>query len=264
MTPRTIVRGGYGRSFNNGLYAAIARQLVAQPPFAVTNTSIGSLADPLALSDPFATVDESTTTNNFGIDKNYQLGVIQTWNLDVNRNAGRGWQFGVGYTGTRGTHLDVVRAPNRDPDGLRIDGVQPFLWQTSEGASILHAATFRLRKQQARGVAGSISYTLAKSRDDASSIGGGGRVVAQDDRNLDAEWGISSFDRRHQVTGNVLFELPFGSSRRWLTQGGAWAALLADWSVSTSFSVQSGTLFHCATGGCHVRRRARHQWHAEG
>ena len=26
-----------------------------------------------------------------------------------------------------------MRAPNRGPDGLRIDGVQPFLWQTSEG-----------------------------------------------------------------------------------------------------------------------------------
>jgi len=28
-----------------------------------------------------------------------------------------------------------------------------------------------------------------------------------DDRNLDAEWGTSSFDRRHQLTGNLLFEL---------------------------------------------------------
>src|SRR4030095_12034393 len=105
-------------------------------------------------------------------------GVIQTWNLDVNHNAGRGWQFGAGYTGTRGTHLDVLRAPNRDPDGLRIEGVQAFLWQSSEGGSILHAGTFRLRKQQSQGVAGSLSYTFAKSRDDASSIGGGGGGVA--------------------------------------------------------------------------------------
>jgi hypothetical protein len=209
----------------------------------VTSTSIGSIADPLALSDAFANSDESETTNNFGVDKDYQLGVIQTWNLDVNRNAGGGWQFGVGYTGTRGTHLDMLRAPNRDPDGLRIEGVESFLWETSEGESILHAATVRLRKQQTRGIAGGLSYTFAKSRDDASSIGGGGRVVAQDDRNLDAEWGLSSFDRRHQLTGNLLVDFPFGPGRRWLTDGGTWAALFGGWSFSASFSAQSGTPF---------------------
>ena len=42
VKPGTVVRGGYGISFNSGSYAAIARQLVAQPPFAVTNTSIRS------------------------------------------------------------------------------------------------------------------------------------------------------------------------------------------------------------------------------
>jgi hypothetical protein len=241
MTPRTVVRGGYGVSFNNGSYVSIARQLSAQPPFAVTSTSIGSIGDPLRLSDPFAQVDESTTTNNFGADKNYQLGVIHIWNLDINRNAGRGWQFGAGYTGTRGTHLDVLRAPNRDPDGLRIDGVQAFLWESSEGRSILHAVTMRLRKQQARGIAGAISYTVAKSMDDASSIGGDGRVVAQNDQNLAAEWGLSSFDRRHQLTGSVSIELPFGTGRRWLDRGGRWAALLGDWSMSMNVTGQSGT-----------------------
>jgi hypothetical protein len=243
MNPRTVVRGGFGTSFNNGSYAAIARQLIAQPPFAVTSTSIGSLTDPLLLSDAFASIDDSTTTNNFGVDKNYQLGVIKTWNVDVNHNLGRGWQAGGGYTGTQGTHLDVVRAPNRDPDGLRIEGVQPFLWQTSEGDSILHAATIRLRKQQSRGVGGSVSYTFAKSIDDASSIGGGGRVVAQNDQNLDAEWGLSSFDRRHQVAGNLFVEFPFGPNRRWLNGGGTWAALLRDWGVSMSFAADSGTPF---------------------
>ena len=243
VNPRIVVRGGFGTSFNNGSYAAIARQLIAQPPFAMTSTSIGSLADPLTLSDAFATVDDSTTTNNFGVDKNYQLGVIKTWNVDVNHNFGRGWQIGGGYTGTQGTHLDVVRAPNRDPDGLRIDGVQPFLWQTSEGESILHAATIRLRKQQARGVGGGVSYTFAKSIDDASSIGGGGRVVAQDDQNLNAEWGLSSFDRRNQVAGNLFVQFPFGPNHRWLNQGGTLAALLRDWAVSMSFAVDSGTPF---------------------
>jgi len=240
-TAGMVVRTGFGTSFNNGSYSAIARQLTAQPPFAVTNTSIGTAFAPLTLDDPFANVEESTTTNNFGVDKGYQLGVINTWNVDVDRGLPWGWQVGVGYTGTQGQHLDLVRAPNRGPDGLRIEDVQPFLWQTSDGRSILHSTTIRLRRRQSRGVAGNLSYTLAKSMDDASSIGGGGQQVAQDDQNLGAEWGLSSFDRRHQFNGSLTFELPFGENRPWLYRGGVWASLLSDWSISASYSAQSGT-----------------------
>ena len=35
-------------------------------------------------------------------------------------------------------------------------------------------------------IAGGVTYTLARSRDNASSIGGGGTNVAQDDQNLAA------------------------------------------------------------------------------
>ncbi len=107
--------------------------------------------------------------------------------------------------------LDIVRAPNRGPDGLRIPDVQPFLWQTSEGASVLHAGTFRAHAAAGqRASAAASTYTLAKSRDDASTIGGGGTAVAQNDQNLAAEWGLSSFDRRHQLSANANIELPFG------------------------------------------------------
>ena len=36
-----------------------------------------------------------------------------------------------------------------------------------------------------KGIGGSVSYTLAKSQDDASNIGGGATVVAQNDQDLD-------------------------------------------------------------------------------
>jgi trimeric autotransporter adhesin len=242
-SPRLIVRGGYGMSFNNGSYATIARQLVAQPPFAVTDTSIGTVVTPISLADPFASIGGATTTNNYGVDKNYQLGVIHTWNVDVTRSVGRLWQVGAGYTGTRGHDLDVLRAPNRGPDGLRIAGVAPFLWQTAEGDSILHAGTFRLRRQPTRGIGGTITYTIARSIDDASNIGGGARVVAQNDLDLEAERGLSSFDRRHLFTGDLTFELPFGPNRRWLNKDGAVASLLRDWSLSANVTAESGTPF---------------------
>ena len=99
---------------------------------------------------------------------------MQTWNADLSRDLSQVWNVGAGYTRTSGSSLDIVRAPNRGPDGLRIEGVQPFTWQTSEGSSVLNAATFRLPRRQVKGIGGGVNYTLAKSRDNASTIGGGG------------------------------------------------------------------------------------------
>ena len=239
--PGTTVRAGYGVSFNAGSYPAIARQMVAQPPFAVTNTAVGRLTTPLDLSDPLATASPAETTNNYGVDREYALGVVQTWNLDLSRELRQVWNVGLSYVHTRGSNLDIVRAPNRDPTGLRIEGVQPFLWQTSEGSSRLNAVTFRGRRRPVHGVGFGATYTLGRSRDNASSIGGGGTNVAQDDRNLDAEWAPSSFDRRHQFSTDGLVEFPFGPNRRWLNNGGFRAALLRDWRATINFVWQSGT-----------------------
>ena len=239
--PGTILRGGYGLSYNAGAYSTIARQMVGQPPFAVTSTAVATATQALTITDPLATAQPGETTNNYGVERDYALGAVQTWNADLSRDLRQVWNVSGGYTHTRGSSLDIVRAPNRDPDGVRIVGVQPFLWQSSEGSSTLHAGTFRLRRRPVKGIGFGATYTLARSRDNASTIGGGGTVVAQDDRNLDAEWGLSSFDRRHQLTSDVSVELPFGPNRPWLNHGGFWAALLENWRGTATFTWQSGT-----------------------
>ena len=236
-----VVRGGYGVSYNAGTYSQIARQLASQPPYAVTETAIAAADEPLPIANAFAAAAAASTTNNFGVTPEYQLGVVQTWNVDVQKEVTRNWSAGGGYTFAAGSSLDLVRAPNRGPNGLRLPDVQPFTWQTSESSSRLHSATMRLRRREVGGIGGGLTYTLARSRDNASTIGGGSTVVAQDDRNLDAEWGLSSFDRRHQLQGNVRIQLPFGPNRRWLEDAGIWTKLLEMWTANVTFAIQSGT-----------------------
>jgi hypothetical protein len=240
ISPGTILRGGYGVSFNAGSYANMARQLAIQPPFSTSNTVLATALDPIELNNAFF-APVTDVANTYGADKNYDLGRVQTWNADFSRDLNQNWNTGASYTRTTGASLDVVRAPNRGPDGLRIEGVQPFTWQTSEGSSVLNAATFRLQRRMVKGIGGSINYTLARSRDDASNIGGGGTVVAQDDRNLEAEWALSSFDRRHQLSSDLTFELPFGPNKPWLANGGKLAAIFGRWRGSANFIWQSGT-----------------------
>ncbi len=87
------------------------------------------------------------------------------------------------------------------------------------------------------------TYTYSKSIDNASSIGGGAQVVAQNDKDLRAERGLSSFDQRHKLTGDWTLELPWGEGRKWLTRPGIAQKALGDWLLQSSFTVASGTPF---------------------
>jgi trimeric autotransporter adhesin len=244
--PRTgmTIRTGYGVNYNLGAYGAIAQRLAAQPPFAVASTSLGAATVPLLLVDPFATVDSATTTNSYGIDRTYDLGVAQIWNLDMQRDLPQNLTVNLGYTGTRGSSLDIQRAPNRNPDGgLRIEDVQPFLWQSSEGRSTLHALSVRARKRLSRGISFGGAYTWSRAYDNASSFGSGGGTVAQHDQDLDAEWGRSSFERRHAFNADYTIELPWGPGRPWLNHNRWTSQLFGGWSWTGNLAVQSGGPF---------------------
>lgn len=240
VAPGTIVRGGYGISYNAGSYSSMARQLVNQPPFAITNTAIGTATSPLLITNPLATATPNQITNDYGVDLNYVLGMVQTLNADLSRDLSQVWSVGAGYTHIIGSDLDIVRAPNRGPNGLLLADVQPFEWQSAEGSSRLHAAEFRLTRRPVRGIGGGVTYTLARSRDNASSMGGA-TVVAQNDKDLQAEWGLSSFDRRHQLNANLNVDLPFGTGRRFFTNGGVLGTIVGGWRFTTTFTMQSGT-----------------------
>jgi hypothetical protein len=221
---------------------SIVQKLASQPPFAVTDTAIGTAASPLAIATVFAMPPVAgTTTNTFGVDPDYRIGFVQIWNADVQRELTRTWTAGLTYTGTKGSSLDVLRAPNRGPNGLRIPNVQAFIWESSGSTSILHALSVRVRKRLSSGVSGGVTYTWSKSMDDASSVSGSGGSVAQNDRDLHAEWSRSSFDQRHRVTADVGWELPFGANRKWLTSEGILHAIVGDWLVNGTVAYASGT-----------------------
>ena len=93
-------------------------------------------------------------------------------------------------------------------------------------------------------------YTYAKSLDDASSIGGagGGGTVEQQDGNLHAEYGLSTFDIRNQFRLISMWQLPFGQRYRRANHG--WEQkVFGDWRLQNIFTWQTGTPFTALLGG---------------
>jgi hypothetical protein len=245
LTSQMVIRGGYGINFNTGQYATIASQLAFQPPFAITQTNIAgqSGCGTLQLADAFGCSAAGVVQNNYAANKNYRLGHVQVWNLDIQKTLGLGIVTNIGYNGAKSGELDVVRAPNRTPTGLLNPNVEAFNYEDSVAYARFQGLSVNVRKRLQKGIAIQATYLYGHSIDDASSIGGTSTVVAQDPNNLNAEEGNSSFDIRHQVSGNWVFELPFGPNRAFLAAGGFWSKALDGFSISGTYAFQSGSYY---------------------
>ncbi len=238
--PKTVVRAGYGVNYNLAQYNAIIQNFAFQPPFANTATNTTDVlgltgSSPLTIVNGFPAVSSSTVTNNFAVDPNYALGYVQIWNLDLQRELRGNIMLNIGYNGSKGTRLDTERA-------LVVSGNQPFIYESSEGNSVLHAASVRIRKRMTNGVGLGAQYVYSKSLDDASSIGGGSVVVIQNPFDLPADRSLSSFNQTHKFTGNWIYDVPFGENHR-LAQKGFWSHALSNWQWSGDFTIASGLYF---------------------
>ena len=239
---KTVVRAGYGVNYNLGQYALMATQLGFQPPFAVTQTNFGATPTSLTLQNGFPP-SNTPVTNSYAVDRNYKLGYVQSWNLNIQQDMKHDLIVNLNYTGSKGTRLDMVRAPSLDANGVPLNTSQAFLFESSSGFSILHSASLRVRKRMRHGFSAGGTYTFSKSIDNASSIGGGATVVAQNDQNLSAERGLSSFDQRHRFTSDFYYDLPFGKDKKWF-KGDTWAAkMFGGFNMTGNLSIASGFPF---------------------
>lgn len=269
---KTVVRGGYGINYNTGAYQTIVQQLAFQPPFSFAQTNVQSAPGELTLQNGFPASQSQGITNNYAANPNYRLGYVQIRNLDIQQQIRPTLLLNLDYTGTKGTDLDILEAPNRTATGIRIPGVQAFDYETSVGDSEANAGSVRLRKRLAHGFAIGGTYTFSKSLDDASTIGAGATSgsgsaglgaggtaagsgassgsssagatnVAQNAFDLSAERGLSSFNQTHKFTADYLWELPFGQDKHWLTATSVPRAIFGDWQWSGDWTIASGLPF---------------------
>ena len=237
---KTVVRAGYGINYNLAQYGTMIQNFAFQPPFANTATNSTNVTGltgptPLTLVNGFPAASQTTVTNNFAVNPDYALGYVQIWNLDIQHEFRGNVVLNVGYNGAKGTRLDSERA-------LLVTGNQPFIYESSEGDSILHAASVRIRRRMSKNLGFGAQYVFSKSLDDASSIGGSGVIVAQNPFDLPADRGLSGFNQTHKFTGNWICDFPFGENHRF-AQKGALAHILSNWQWSGDFTVASGLYF---------------------
>lgn len=119
---------------------------------------------------------------------------------------------------------------------------------TNKGTSNYHGLLATLHKNLSGGLQFDLNYTYSHSIDNVSlianqaAVGGYGFIcdVVRPTECL----GNSDFDQKHVITGDVLYDLPFGRGRSYGATMPSWAnQILGGWSISALPSWHSGIAF---------------------
>lgn len=260
IKPKTVVRGGFSIFYDTSIYNTLAQRYLAyQPPFDVSNTVLTTPQQPLTLANGLLVQGQSSSTisNTGSIDPNYKDPYAQIWTLGTETSFSQNWILDLTYTGTKGSDLETLRSPNRAPLGtppnqtqldLQIPDATSFYFLQSNANSIYNALQVRLMHRFTHGFMMQAIYTWGKSLDDAGSLGGTSATVQQQDGNIHAEYGLSSFDVRDQFRLLSVYQFPFGERNRHANHG--WTrSIFGDWRLQNVFTWQTGTPYTVLVGG---------------
>ena len=130
----------------------------------------------------------------------------------------------------------------------------------SNDFSTYHGLELQVSRRVGRGLLMQLAYTLSKSMDTRSfdpaftvvarttNTGTGASPSGQnspfDNRNRRLNYARSDFDRRHALQGYLVYDLPFGSNRRFLKDApGIVNQIVGGWEIASSLVLQSGRPF---------------------
>ncbi len=270
LTPKTVLRGGYGISyaFINRLGSADELGInYPQVVLAVINQSIpaGSSSLPAgfitAPNFPTNLLDPAsislTNVNVAYIPRDTHWPRVQTWFLSAQRELFKNTVVEVGYSGNHGTRLPIIAdynqaLPNASGAALGVQARRPnpkfgaITWVDPAGQQSYNGLSIRLEHRFSQGFYFLNSFTWSKSignSEQALENAGAGNTVAnvQNIYNLAQERGRSSFDEKFINVTSFVYQLPFGKGRKW---GSSWSALvdaaLGGWEINTINTANSG------------------------
>ncbi len=247
---RTVVRGGYG-VFNDDFTADLFSPLYGGP-FALTESFVNSISNStpaLTLQRPFLGAGSSGNVDVTGIAMDVRNAYAQQWNFTLERDFGKAVGLRLSYVGTKSTSLVYGRnvnlpAPSSVPFA---QSRRPFplfrniVMRENGGSHIYHAFTPQVERKWNNGLSFMGAYTWAKSLTDVDETGGveGGTTI-ENPWNRARERGDAQYAPRHRFISTLIWEVPVGRGRRFLSGGGPAVWAIGGWQLSGSYIAQTG------------------------
>lgn len=194
-------------------------------------------------------------------------GYIQSWNLIVERKLPAEMVGTAGYVGTasiRGfAFLDInaSQVPGSGDEGrplfARFGRTTPTREWDGRTHSIYHALQATLNRRLSRGLLLKGAYTWSKAIDEAT-YSDWTEFLWNAPGVYHRNRALASHDTPHNFQFAFVYELPFGSGRRWATTGVA-STILGGWQLNGSLSAYSGRPFTLTASGASLNMPGNRQ-----
>lgn len=255
---KTVIRGGYGlfydmlavafftanTGFNNGGALGVGNNPGGETPvFSITQRKLT-----VANNVPIFGSAAQPPYGAFAVSQDLKLPYVINFNVNVEQQVAPATIVQVGYVGTRGHRLALMRdinAPAPRAAGLS-QALRPYAAQYPElaainqlesiGRSEYNSLQMSLIQNAWHGVSGRLNYTLSHAMDNGSEAR---NTLPMNSSDINADWGNAAFDIRHVFTAGFTYSLPAMGTSRF---GDGWQAnVIATFQSGSPFTITTGT-----------------------
>ena len=274
LTPKTVIRSGYGISYIHFNRAGGENLLAYNPPSVITininnpnpqtsptcgtDVANSNCFRPTALGYTASILDPTridyTNVSLRYTPSNTRTGYVQSWHFTIQRQLAKDLLFEVGYVGNHGVKLmtlgDVNQArPQAPNENSTLNSRRPYQGfgdvEISYGAGYdyYHALQTKLEKRFSGGFYFLNSFTWSKLIDNSS-----GHLEANNGDNsrvnfLDPGYnkGVGSYNQPLNNTTTVVYALPYGKGRKFgSTANPLLTAIIGGWQATFINTMSSG------------------------
>lgn len=245
--PVFVVRSSYGMYYNVNPGYRYA-QLPQNPPFRTVQTfdALPGNTPSLTMANPFpgtGSIPANPSVNAFARDRS--TGYQHQWNFTLEGEIAPNTAVRASYVGNKGTHLE--RLININDPGPRPGAVQPqrpyqpfgnILYSETGRNSILNQLQLGAIRRLSNGLSFQVEYQWTKAFGEQPY----GIEAPLNNRNARMDWGNADFIRRHVLTSNYTYDLPFGKGRAFELSGLA-NSLFGGWRLAGIVGIGTGEPF---------------------
>ena len=235
----TAVRSGFGIYYGANQNDDFSDPMESSVPrYSITDSDAPSLSYPIT---PFL-VPQYSFYSPKAINRHRKDGYYENWDFNIQQELPLSFTGQVGYVGSEGHHLFSRETVNLiDPaTGKRpLPGFSQFGMKSNYGNNNFHALQASLQRRFTQGWLWQTQYMW--SHGIADSSGGAGESFSYQNQACRAcDRSNSGFDVRHNMITNSIYELPFGSGRKFLNKGGLADHVIGGWELSGVFTARTG------------------------